>query len=138
MPSPRLLTAADLSNGGAPTDGSLLCIAFCARWCGACREFRAVLETIAHQETQIRFAWIDIEDDIAEIPEIDTIDFENFPVIGIFRKEIPLYFGVSMPGENIIRRLLASAATSAVPLCAIPEETRTFARRIHLAALGED
>lgn len=127
-----LLSAANLSAGKFPT--GLLLIAFCARWCGVCREFRILLEKLADEKTQFHFAWIDIEDDIDEIAEIDTLDFENFPVIGIFRGENPLYFGASAPGESIILRLLDSTAGTTGPLCEIPEEIRNFARRIQHAS----
>ena len=86
------------------TDGSqLVVVSFCAAWCDTCNEFRAGFERIASARPQCVFVWLDIEDD-ADIA--GDIDVENFPTLAVFRDGRPAYFGVSLPHESTVLRLI--------------------------------
>jgi thioredoxin 1 len=78
-------------------------VALCAAWCDTCTEFRATLERIAEARPDMLFFWLDIEDD-SEI--CGDIDVENFPTLAIFRGERLLHYGVSLPLEGTVRRLV--------------------------------
>jgi thioredoxin 1 len=78
-------------------------VALCAAWCDTCSEFRATLERIAEARPDMLFFWLDIEDD-SEI--CGDIDVENFPTLAIFRGERLLHYGVSLPSEGTVRRLV--------------------------------
>jgi thioredoxin reductase (NADPH) len=82
---------------------SLLVVSLCAAWCGTCTEFREALERIATNRPDVCFVWLDVEDD-AEL--VGDIDVENFPTLGIFKERAPLHFGVSLPLEHVVSRLI--------------------------------
>lgn len=102
-----LIPIADLPGHPQLATGALVVIAFCAEWCGTCREFRPVFERIAAAHPDMLFAWADIEDD-ADI--VGDIDVDNFPTLAIYRQGEPLHFGVSLPLERVVTRLLQSVA----------------------------
>ncbi|ANQ85673.1 thioredoxin family protein [Azoarcus olearius] len=109
------------------SDAALVVVSFCAAWCGTCREFRPLLETLAAAEPQAVFSWADVEDDAALAGDIDV---ENFPTLAIFRAGQPLYFGVTLPQPQVVAQLLRVAATASAPLASIPEELTEFADQL--------
>ncbi|PKO49621.1 MAG: thioredoxin [Betaproteobacteria bacterium HGW-Betaproteobacteria-21] len=127
-----ILPADLLSRGGdACGDRSHLVLIFCAEWCGTCRSFRPVLEMLAAAHQQIGFAWLDIEDD-AELA--GDIEVESFPTVAILRGSQPLYFGATLPLEDVVARLIRSALSAGGPLVEVPEELGALAARIFAAA----
>jgi thioredoxin reductase (NADPH) len=93
---------------GYATGGSLpLVVALCAAWCDTCGEFRATFERIAAERPQMLFLWLDIEDD-SEL--CGDIDIENFPTLAIYRGARLLHYGVSLPQEGTVARLIDSIA----------------------------
>ena len=88
-----------------PLADNLLVVCLCAAWCTTCIEFQATLERIAPTLPGVAFAWLDIEDDSALIGEVEI---ENFPTLAVFRGDVPLFFGVTMPQEGVVARTLAS------------------------------
>ena len=80
-----------------------LVVALCAAWCDTCGEFRATFERIAKDRPQMLFLWLDIEDDSAICGDIDI---ENFPTLAIYRGERLLHYGVSLPQEGTVARLI--------------------------------
>jgi thioredoxin reductase (NADPH) len=89
---------------GAP----LVVVSLCAAWCDTCSEFRASFERIAAARPDSVFAWLDIEDDSDACGEIEV---ENFPTLAIYRGEVLLHFGVSLPLEAAVGRLVDEMAT---------------------------
>ena len=87
--------------------GAPAVVALCAAWCDTCTEFRATLERIAGARPDMLFFWLDIEDD-SEI--CGDIDIENFPTLAIYRGERLLHYGVSLPLEGTVRRLVDEIA----------------------------
>lgn len=81
----------------------LVVVSLCAAWCDTCNEFRAAFERIASARPQCALVWLDIEDD-ADIA--GDIDVENFPTLAVFRDGRPAYFGVSLPHESTVLRLI--------------------------------
>jgi thioredoxin reductase (NADPH) len=97
----------------------LVVVALCAAWCDTCTQFRAAYERIAQARPQIAFVWLDIEDD-AEVA--GDIDVENFPTLAIYRNGEPLHFGVSLPHETTVGRLVDALADSGQPIADAPDE----------------
>lgn len=105
----------------------LVVVAFCADWCGTCREFRPVLERIAAAHPDWLFAWADIEDD-AEL--VGDIDVDNFPTLAVFRDGRPLHFGVSLPLEQVVGRTLQSVADAEGAQAAVPAALAEMGTRL--------
>lgn len=105
----------------------LVVIALCAEWCGTCREFRPVFERIAAAHPYMLFAWADIEDD-AEL--VGDIDVDNFPTLAIFKGGKPLHFGVSLPLEAVVSRLLQTVAGDDAATFECPPEVKTLGAQL--------
>jgi thioredoxin reductase (NADPH) len=99
--------------------GRLVVVTLCAAWCDTCTQFRAAYERIAQSRPHAAFVWLDIEDD-AQIA--GDIDVENFPTLAIYRGRAPLHFGVSLPHETTVGRLVDALADGAAPLGSAPDE----------------
>jgi thioredoxin reductase (NADPH) len=97
-------------------------IVLCAAWCDTCTEFRPALERIAAARPESLFVWLDIEDDAALCGDIDV---ENFPTLAIYRGAAVLHYGVSLPQEGSVARLIDEVGTRAEPIEA-PEPVRVL------------
>jgi len=86
---------------------SLTVVVLCAAWCKTCREFEPVVDRVAAARAGMRFVWCDVEDDSNVCGDIDV---ENFPTLAIFRGDEVLHFGVSLPHENVVGRLIDALA----------------------------
>jgi thiol-disulfide isomerase/thioredoxin len=109
----------------------LLVACLCAEWCTTCREYRERLEQVRLGLPEVKFVWVDIEDE-AEL--VSPIEVENFPTVLIAVGSEARYFGPLTPQRETLERLLR-----AVPgLPAIADiEIVELARRIR-AALPRD
>lgn len=101
-------------------------VSFCAAWCDTCSEFRRSYERLAQARPQITFVWLDIEDDAAIAGDIDI---ENFPTLAVYRGTDPLHFGVSLPHEGTVGRLVDALSTRAETLLRAPEPVAELPRR---------
>lgn len=99
----------------------LVVVSLCAAWCDTCGQFRAAYERLAQARPQPAFVWLDVEDD-AEIA--GDIDVENFPTLAIYRGREPLHFGISVPYETTVGRLIDALATRTETLRDAPDEVR--------------
>src|SRR5215471_14182634 len=89
-------------------EASLVVVCLCAAWCDTCTAFRASFERIAEARPGELFLWLDIEDD-SEI--CGDIDVENFPTLAVYRGGRLLHYGVSLPQEGSVARLIDEMAT---------------------------
>jgi thioredoxin 1 len=80
-------------------------ICLCAEWCGACREWRDAFMQVAAAHPQLRFAWVDVED---EAEAMGDVDIETFPTVLIARDDRPLFLGPVQPSAGQLTRLIAS------------------------------
>jgi thioredoxin 1 len=113
------------------TEGSsLVVVALCAAWCDTCNEFRASFERIAEARPLIVFLWLDIEDDSDVCGDIDV---ENFPTLAIYRGDALLHFGISLPQQGTVARLVDEMTTRTAGGSAAPDAVvnlpRTLRRR---------
>jgi thioredoxin 1 len=83
--------------------GELVVTCLCAEWCDVCREYRPRFEALAGRFPEVKFAWLDIEDDAEEVGEIEI---ENFPTIRITRGGEQLFHGVMLPQPEQLARVL--------------------------------
>lgn len=114
------------AEGTAP-----LVVALCAAWCDTCNEFRATLERIASARPNLYFLWLDIEDD-SEI--CGDIDVENFPTLAIYRGARLLHYGVSLPQEGTVARLIDEIAERREADGAAPQAVHDLPKRLSVAA----
>jgi thioredoxin len=80
-------------------------ICLCAEWCGVCREWRDAFTQAAAAHPELRFAWVDVED---EADAMGDVDIETFPTLLIAREGEPLFFGPVLPSGPQFTRLIAS------------------------------
>jgi len=116
-----ILTAAPADRaavaGAFATPSRLVVVSLCAAWCDTCGEFRAGFERLAKAHPRATFVWLDIEDDAAIAGDIDV---ENFPTLAVFRNGLPTYFGVSLPHESTVLRLIDALVQSGVAVTDAP------------------
>jgi thioredoxin-like negative regulator of GroEL len=88
-------------------------VCLCAAWCGACRDYRAVLAQVALQQPQLRFAWVDVEDhaDLA-----DDFDVQTFPTLYIAGSQGVHFAGPVLPHAATLERMLTALPAARAPL----------------------
>jgi thioredoxin reductase (NADPH) len=114
-------------------ESSLVVVLFCAAWCDMCTEFRASFERLSAARPDAMFVWLDIEDD-SEI--CGDVDVENFPTLAIFHGDRLLHFGVSLPQEGNVARLIEQFAERRDPAAAPPAAVMNMASRLRAALSG--
>lgn len=77
-----------MSSSATGSEPSLDVICLCADWCGTCRDYASLFEQIRKTFAQVRFAWIDIED---EADLVEPIEVETFPTLLIARNGEPIF-----------------------------------------------
>jgi len=112
------------------SDSPLVVVSLCAAWCHTCGEFREALERIAAPRGNVQFVWLDIEDDHEICGDIDV---EDFPTLAVFRGDIPVHYGVSLPQEGTVARLIDELASRTAPARDIPKEVRALPRALRSA-----
>lgn len=109
-------------------------VALCAAWCDTCNEFRATLERLAQARPNMLFVWLDIEDDSDICGDIEV---ENFPTLAIYRGERLLHYGVSLPLEGTVSRLIDEIAARTDIGAAAPQSVRDLPHRLKANLPGE-
>ena len=109
---------------------TLLVSCLCAQWCGTCETYRAVFLSLQSSFAQVRFEWIDIEDQ-AEL--VDPVEVDDFPCLLIVRHGVVQFFGSVTPHLETLRRLIQAqlAVTEATS-----SATHTTQSAQYLAAQG--
>jgi len=102
-------------------------VALCAAWCDTCNAFRSAFDRIAGARSHIRFVWLDIEDDSAICGDIDV---ENFPTLAIYRGDVVLHYGVSLPHEGMVARLVDEISARGSAAAAAPEAVQVLAHAL--------
>ncbi len=75
----------------------------CAQWCLTCGAYRGVFEALAAEMPNVRFVWVDIED---EADLVDPIEVENFPTLLIGAGHDVRFFGTVMPHADTLKRMV--------------------------------
>lgn len=88
---------------------SLDVICLCAEWCSTCRDYASRFEQIGKTFAQVRFTWIDVED---EADLVDAIEVETFPTLLIARDGRPIFFGPLLPHVETLERLVRNSLTA--------------------------
>ena len=96
-----------------------LVLVLCAAWCGTCKGFMETTQQLAQQFPEAVFVWIDIEDDAAVAGDVDVM---NFPSFAVFRQKVAVHYGVSLPHQGVVKRLLAALFAGSIRAADVPEE----------------
>jgi thioredoxin reductase (NADPH) len=103
-----IATATDRSTIASRwSDDWVVVAVLCAAWCDTCTEFRTTFERIVATRPEALCVWLDIEDDAAICGDIDV---ENFPTLAIYCGATFLHYGISLPQEGAVARLLDEMA----------------------------
>lgn len=78
-------------------------VCLCAQWCGACREYRSAFDSLAGDWPQVRFVWVDVED---EGDVVGDVDVETFPTILIADGRLARFLGPVLPQAQVLTRML--------------------------------
>jgi len=99
----------------------------CADWCGVCRDWRPAFEAQAHSHPDLRFAWIDVED---EADAMGDLDIETFPSLLVARGRQPLFLGPILPSSPGFARLLASLRAQPQPAAGLADAAGPLLQRL--------
>ena len=93
----------DVRAANAP----LFVACLCAAWCRTCDDYRVTFDALAREfGGQIRFVWVDIEDEEDALGALDVVDF---PTLLIARGDAVVFFGPVLPHAQTARQLLQRA-----------------------------
>ena len=105
----------------------LIVVSLCAAWCETCGRFHESLQRIAQARPDVAFVWVDIEDDADVAGDVEV---ETFPTLAIYRGFETLHFGVSLPHEAAVARLIDALADRGSPFVDPPTEIRALRERL--------
>lgn len=105
MSSPAALPPSTPSNPVAATPGGWWAVCLCAAWCGTCGIYRPLFDELARAHPDVRFEWVDIED---ESDLAGDLDVETFPTLLIADGQRALFLGPLLPQAPVLARLLTS------------------------------
>lgn len=106
-------------------------VCLCANWCGTCREYRPIFDDLAAAHPQMRFVWVDIED---ESELAGDLDVETFPTLLIADGARARFLGPLLPQAAVLTRLLASL--QATPGSGAGQEAQEVFERVRAAQAG--
>ena len=98
------------SHPERPARGDWWAVCLCAAWCGTCGIYRPLFDELARAHPDVRFEWVDIED---ESDISGDLDVETFPTLLIADGERALFLGPLLPQAPLLARLLASLQAAA-------------------------
>ena len=119
--------AADVSEI-APAAWWVVCL--CASWCGVCRDYRALFDTLALAHPGARFVWVDVED---EEDVAGDLDVETFPTLLIADGQQARFLGPLLPQTAVLARLLASLQGLPAPQAAVSAPAQAVFERVRAA-----
>lgn len=78
-------------------------ICLCAQWCVVCNQYRPQFEQLAAQFPEVRFSWVDIEDEEASMGDYEV---ETFPTLLISEGSEARFLGPVLPQPAMVGTLL--------------------------------
>ncbi|AVS80916.1 thiol reductase thioredoxin [Paracidovorax avenae] len=94
-----------LSAGASPVAPGWWVVCLCAAWCGVCREYGAVFEALRAAHPDVRFEWVDVED---EEDLAGDLDVETFPTVLVADGVHARFLGPVLPQSGVLARMLAA------------------------------
>lgn len=109
----------------AAVDFSVVCL--CAAWCRTCDEYRPAIAALAERERDLRFVWLDVEDDEDWIA---GVEIETFPTLLVIARGTPLFFGALPPQIGVLERTLRALREGVAGAAALSGDAAAAAREI--------
>lgn len=125
-------TASSLNDSPLNTSWVLLAC-LCAQWCGVCRDYRSRFEEVQAEFPEVRFIWVDVEDD-ADL--VDPVEVENFPTLLIAVDGKPRFFGPLAPHRETLARLVRAHATANVGIALTDPDLQLVTERLARLAIS--
>jgi thioredoxin 1 len=116
-----------MQAGTEPAPDFKWVICLCAQWCSTCREWRELFDQAAATHPQLRFGWIDVEDEAAAMGDVDV---ETFPTLLVAQGTRPLFFGSVQPSAAQLSRLLATLLQDGAAPAGVTAETPALLARL--------
>ena len=82
---------------------AVLVVCLCADWCGVCRDYRSRFEQVATRFPEVKFLWMDVED---EADLLYPLDIDNFPTVLVAVGDEPRFLGPLTPHVDTLDRLI--------------------------------
>ena len=105
MSSPAALPPSTPASPAAATPGGWWAVCLCAAWCGTCGIYRPLFDELARAHPDVRFEWVDIED---ESELAGDLDVETFPTLLVADGQTARFLGPLLPQAAVLSRLLES------------------------------
>lgn len=99
----------------------------CAQWCLTCGAYRSVFDALAAEMPDVRFVWVDIED---EADLVDPIEVENFPTLLIGAGSMARFFGTVMPHADTLKRMVQTQLAADNPNRVADAEVQALLQRL--------
>lgn len=112
------------------SESEWLVVCLCAEWCGVCRDYRERFEQVRARFAQLRFEWVDIED---QSDLVDPVDVDDFPTLLIARGDEAVFFGTVRPQIETLERLVQDRLAGAGPAAPVRSEVAGLVRRLRAA-----
>lgn len=106
-------------------------VCLCAAWCNTCTDYRPIFLAVARDWPQMRFEWVDIED---ESELAGDLDVETFPTLLIADAHGARFLGPLLPHAAVLSRLIASLQDAGyVAQAEVDSEAQAVFHRVRLA-----
>ncbi|WP_422846388.1 thioredoxin family protein [Acidovorax sp. M2(2025)] len=130
MSSPAALPPSAPSSPAATPPGGWWAVCLCAAWCGTCGIYRPLFDELARAHPEVRFEWVDIED---ESDLAGDLDVETFPTLLIADGQRARFLGPLLPQAPVLERLLASLRAAAPGGAGLGGEAQGVFERVRAA-----
>jgi thioredoxin 1 len=120
----------DSSTGEEQAPWWVACL--CAAWCGVCRDWLPQFTEQARAHPDLRFAWVDVEDEDETMGEVDIV---TFPTLLVGRGEQVLYLAPIPPLGTQFTRLLARLQGQPGPDPGLPAQADALFARLRAEVL---
>lgn len=121
-----------MDSTGASEQPTWWVVCLCAAWCGVCREWQPTFAAQARAHPQLRFAWVDVED---EDEAMGDVDIETFPTLLVARGGQVLYLAPIPPLAKQFQSLLASLQAQPLPAPGLPAGADDLLQRLQADVL---
>lgn len=111
----------------APSGATWSVVCLCAAWCGVCREYAPAFQALRAKFPQVRFDWVDVED---QEDVVGDVDVETFPTLLIGCGEQAMFLGPLLPQAKVLERLLLSLLDGQPASSTLPPEAAGLWQRI--------